>query len=60
MVQSNIEKHLLKKGELKFKATKEEPLVYYTGKAGSRGILNLKLENEDKEFIIIPVEYLSE
>ncbi|MCE5227456.1 MAG: hypothetical protein LLG05_16555 [Porphyromonadaceae bacterium] len=56
MVQPNIEKHILKRGELCYKATPEQPLIYYTGKAGSRGLINMKLENEGKEFIIIPVE----
>jgi hypothetical protein len=56
MTQPNIEKHELKKGELSFTATKEKPLIYYTGKAGSRGLINMKLENEGKEFIIIPVD----
>jgi hypothetical protein len=55
MTQANIEKHELKKGTLSFFGTEEEPLVYYTGKAGSRGLLNLKLENVGREFIIIPV-----
>lgn len=56
MVQPNIEKHELPVGELSFSAKPGKPLIYYTGKAGSRGILNMKLENEGKEFIIIPVE----
>jgi len=55
MTQPNVEKHELKKGTISFSGTTEEPLIYYTGKAGSRGIINLKLENEGKEFIIIPV-----
>lgn len=55
MTRANIEKHELKKGTLSFSGSKNEPLIYYTGKAGSRGILNMKLENEGREFIIIPV-----
>lgn len=60
MVQPNIEKHELSIGTLSFSAKKNKPLVFYTGKAGSRGILNMKLENEGKEFIIIPAELLDE
>lgn len=56
MVQSNIEEHKLPAGELSFSAKPGKPLIYYTGKAGARGILNMKLENEGKEFIIIPVQ----
>jgi hypothetical protein len=56
MVQPNVEKHELKTGTLSFPSTPDKPLIYYTGKAGARGILNMKLENEGKEFIIIPVE----
>jgi len=55
MTQPNIEKHELKLGELSFSANSNKPLIYYTGKAGKRGILNMKLENEGKEFIIIPI-----
>jgi hypothetical protein len=56
MVKSNIEKHILKTGKLEFEATPKNPLIYYTGKAGSRGILNMTLENEGNEFIIIKVK----
>lgn len=56
MVEANITKHELKKGTLSFSGSKNEPLIYYTGKAGSRGILNMKLENEGKKFIIIPID----
>jgi hypothetical protein len=56
MVQSNVEKHELKAGTLSFPSTPDKPLIYYTGKAGKRGVLNMKLENEGKEYIIIPVE----
>jgi hypothetical protein len=55
MTRANIEKHELKKGTLSFSGTKDDPLIYFTGKAGARGIINLKLENEGREFIIIPV-----
>ena len=56
MVQSNITEHELKLGDLSFSASPEKPLKYYTGKAGARGLLNMKLGNEGEEFIIIPVK----
>lgn len=56
MTKPNVEKHELPIGELSFEAKEGKPLVYYTGKAGSRGILNMKLENEGREYIIIPVD----
>lgn len=56
MVQPNIIEHELKLGELSFTGSPEKPLKYYTGKAGSRGILNMTLKNEGEEFIIIPVK----
>jgi hypothetical protein len=58
MVEPNVKEQILPVGTLSFSATPKKPLKYYIGKAGSRGILNMKLENEGKEFIIIPVDSL--
>jgi len=58
MVPPLTEKHTLKKGYLSFHATKQEPLIYFTAKAGSRGNIGMGSLNEGEEFIIIPVKYL--
>jgi hypothetical protein len=58
MVQPLTEKHTLPIGTLSFSAEKNKPLVFYTAKAGHRGNIGMGKDNEGKEFVIIPVEYL--
>jgi hypothetical protein len=52
MVAPKTTSHFLPTGELTFKA----PLTYYLSETDSIGRLNLKKENANKKFLVIPYD----
>lgn len=50
MAEAKTQSHFLPVGELVFKA----PLTYYLGETDSRGLMNMKLENANKKFLVVP------